>query len=251
MKNTILLFALCILICQSASLQAQLDRAMKSTNIGFNRTDIAMVKYVPDWSDWITDEANMPGLKVRERHYTPLNGSTQILELEVQSNKRAEGSFTVSTCSENLTMNGWQTLSLAPNTPQKIKFETTDPCNNGWWWQVQGYRVLTAWGNWSDIDNHGLQGRTRYNFTAQGEKFLQLEILSTKTATLEIAVKVCQTDEFGKNGWRKIQLQKDEAKTFNFYMHDTCEDGWWWQYRNYKNSSPGFGDDLELNPVGE
>lgn len=166
MKNTIFLFALCMFLCLTTVLQAQDRNDMKRTIIAINHDDIAIVRVVPDWSDWMTDEANMPNLKVRERHYTPPNSNTQILELELVSTKRAEGSFTASTCNENRTMNGWQTLSLAPNVAQKIKFETTDPCNNGWWWQASGYRALTAWGNWSAIDNNGMKGRTRYNFTA-------------------------------------------------------------------------------------
>lgn len=229
------------------TLQAQFKNYTKSTAISINH-DMAMVKLVPDWSGWMNG-VNMPGLKARERHYT--TGGTQILELELLSTEYAQGNFTITTCSGNQEMNGWKHLSFTPNVPQQIKFESTNPCNNTWEWYGSGYEILTAWTDWTSIDQNGMRARMRYNFTAQGEKFIELELSSAKTAKLECAVKVCQNDNFGKNGWRKIQLQKDKAQTFNFYIRDTCQNGWWWQYRNYVDNTPGFGNDVELNPVGD
>lgn len=35
----------------------------------------------------------------------------------------------------------------------------------------------------------------------------------------------------------------------NFHLHNTCKDGWRWNMRNFRKTSQGFGNGLELNPA--
>ncbi|OWY24748.1 hypothetical protein C7N43_30705 [Sphingobacteriales bacterium UPWRP_1] len=238
------IFSLVLLVFISVSplfAQWKSNTAIQRT-ANFN-TQIAAVKIVPEWSNYITDPA-MPTLKVRERHY--LIGNTQKLDLEVQSTKNATGSFTVSTCNENRTLNGWQLVALTPNTPQVLHFETTDACNNGWWWQVSGYKILTDWTDWATETDSPVKACMRYNYDKNGQKFVQLQLVSSQNLTLECAIKVCQTDDIGVNGWRKVQLEANKPAIYNFVLKNSCEDGWWYQYRTVK-ATGGYGNDMELN----
>lgn len=234
-----------LLLCSNLA-HAQINRIHSQSAVQMNNM---AVKIIPEWSPYKTD-SGLPGLKVRERHYTI--GSTQKIDLEVQCNQHAKGSFTTSVCNENRTMNGWQTVNLAPNTPQILHFETANTCNNGWWWQVTGFSLIKEWTAWSTESGSPLKACMRYNFDQKGQKFLQLQLVSTQSATFEAAIKVCQSDDIGINGWRKVQIKANTPIIYNFQLHNNCEDGWWWQYRNYKRTpSPGFGDDMELNPSDE
>lgn len=236
------IFSLVFFVLVAVSpLYAQLKSTMQRT-AKFN-TQVAMVKIVPEWSNYITDP-NMPTLKVRERHYT--TGNTQILEMEVQSAQNAQGNFTASTCNENRTANGWQSLELKANQPQTLRFETTDACNNGWWWQVKNYRLYADWTDWATEAGSPLKACMRYNFDKYGQKFIQLQLVASQPLTLECAIKVCQTDDIGVNGWRKVQLEANKPAIYNFVLKNSCEDGWWYQYRTVQ-ASGGYGNDMELN----
>ncbi|OWY20893.1 hypothetical protein C7N43_13245 [Sphingobacteriales bacterium UPWRP_1] len=238
---------ICLLLFVVNTISAQMSRAsMLKTTTNMNRAEVAAVKIVPDWSGYM-ETPDLPGLKVRERHY--IIGNTQKLDMEVISAKHATGNFTASTCNENRTINGWQTITLLPNTPQVLHFETTDACNNGWWWQVANFNILTNWSDWTVDQGTQIKARMRYNFTTQGVKFIQVELQAPQTCRFLFATKVCQADDVALNGWRPVQLQQEEAKVYNFDLRNTCQDGWWWQIKNYYKNSPGFGNDLELNPT--
>lgn len=234
-----------LLMVSMANAQINRERLKLSTPIN---TQVTMQKIVPDWSGYMTDPGQ-PTLKVRERHYQL--GNTQVLDLEVTSTKHAVGNFTTSTCNENRTLNGWQYVSLSPNSPQILKFETTNTCNNGWWWQIKDYRVLTQWTDWTQFDANGLKARMCYSFETNGQKVVYLQLESKHRATLECAIKTCQTDEIARNGWRKISIEANKPTSYKFFYNNSCDDGWWWEYRNRKRQPGLLENDLELIPVDE
>ena len=220
---------------------------MKKTVID-NNYDQFKHKIVPDWSRQINDPA-IPTLKVRERHY--VLGDNQILEIELTATKYAQGNFTASTCNENRTLNGWQFTELKPNQPKILRFETTNTCNNGWWWQTNGYQVLSDWTAWTAFDNNGLKARMSYSLDAAGQKIINLQIESKKRATLRCAINVCTSNSIEQNGWRKIQIEANKPTNYQFAYKNTCADGWWWQYKNYERLPGLLENDVELNPVDD
>lgn len=229
-----------------ANAQTKYKEKMKSNPKAILSTPISShTLFIPEWSEYMSDP-NLPTIKLRERHYKTDN--SYILELEITSTEYATGNFTASTCNENRTMNGWKTVSLQPNKPHKIKFQTTNSCNNGWWWQVNGYRILTDWTTWTNYDANGLRARMKYTIGKNGNKYLELQIDSKNRASLECAIKVCENDNIAQNGWRKISIEYGN-NTINFPYNNTCDNGWWWEYRNYQKKKGLLEDDMILNPV--
>lgn len=77
---------------------------------------------------------------------------------------------------------------------------------------------------------------------SKGYNVVYLQIVSSKNCKLEITSSLCSKDGNTKNSWYAVQLVKDIPATRGFKILNSCTDGFWWWYRNYKSNSVKFDD---------
>jgi hypothetical protein len=92
--------------------------------------------------------------------------------------------------------------------------------------------------NWI-ADNTHPELKVRY-YTGKdqsGYTFVYVQIVSGKSCKLELTASLCGKDGNSKNSWYYTQLFKDKPVTKAFKVLNSCTDGFWWWYRNYKSGA--------------
>jgi hypothetical protein len=75
---------------------------------------------------------------------------------------------------------------------------------------------------------------------ADNYSYLLLQVQSSVGCKLNVTASLCNADANYRNGWKYIQLFKDKPAVFSFKILNTCTNGFWWWYKNYKSTAVRF-----------
>lgn len=77
---------------------------------------------------------------------------------------------------------------------------------------------------------------------ANNYSYLLLQMQSSVGCKLNLTGSLCKADANDKNGWKYIQLFKDRPAVFSFKILNSCNNGFWWWYKDYKSTAVRFDD---------
>lgn len=72
--------------------------------------------------------------------------------------------------------------------------------------------------------------------------YLMLQVQSSVGCKLNVTASLCNADANDKNGWKYIQLFKNNPAVFSFKILNSCTNGFWWWYKDYKSTAVKFDD---------
>ena len=90
--------------------------------------------------------------------------------------------------------------------------------------------------------NPTLQVRWATKKDASNYNYLLLQLKSSVGCKLNLAGSLCSNDAQDKNGWKYIQLYKDKPATYSFKIMNSCTNGFWWWYKDYKSTAVKLDD---------
>lgn len=97
--------------------------------------------------------------------------------------------------------------------------------------------------NWiNDQKIAGLQVRYKIGRDADNYSYIYLQIKSTKACKMNITASACNTDAKEKNGWKYITLIANKVQNYRFKILNSCTNGFWWWYNDYKSTAVRFDD---------
>lgn len=107
-------------------------------------------------------------------------------------------------------------------------------------------QVISAqsFSNWiSDSKHPELKVRWMVKKDANNYSFLILQLQTTRSCQLQVTASTCQSDPTDRNGWKSINLQKTNTTyQLSFKIMNSCTNGFWWWYRNYRSNGVRFDD---------
>ena len=96
---------------------------------------------------------------------------------------------------------------------------------------------------WITASKHPtLQIRWATKKDANNYSFLMLQVKSTVGCKLNLTGSLCSNDAQGKNGWKYIQLYQNKVATYSFKILNSCTNGFWWWYKDYKSTAVKYDD---------
>ena len=101
-------------------------------------------------------------------------------------------------------------------------------------------QTYSAW--ITDVNHPGLKVRWATKKDANNYSFLLLQIQSSAGCKMNVTGSLCSNDGSTKNGWKYIQLFKDKPAIFSFKILNSCTNGFWWWYKDYKSTAIKFDD---------
>jgi hypothetical protein len=100
-----------------------------------------------------------------------------------------------------------------------------------------------TYSNWiTDIAHPTLQIRWATKKDANNYSYLKVEIKSTAGCKLNLTASLCNADANDKNGWKFITLYRDKPLVFFFKILNSCNNGFWWWYKDYKSTAVRYDD---------
>lgn len=95
-----------------------------------------------------------------------------------------------------------------------------------------------AFSNWiTDAAHPGLQVRYKQAKDGSGYNVLLLQVQSNEACSMYITPTLCSKDAKDKNGWKYVSISKGKTHQFSFKILNSCTDGFWWWYKDYKKKT--------------
>lgn len=89
--------------------------------------------------------------------------------------------------------------------------------------------------NWIIASNHpSLKVRWAKTKDANNYSYLRLELQSSTGCKFRVTASVCRDDASDRNGWKYVTLIKDRSYFLSFKILNSCDNGFWWWYKDYK-----------------
>lgn len=84
--------------------------------------------------------------------------------------------------------------------------------------------------------------KVRYTTTrdSKGYSFLVLEFMSSSNCKFNVTASACSNDPKDKNGWKAVELIKDKPARRLFKILNSCSNGFWWWYKDYRSGAIRF-----------
>jgi hypothetical protein len=86
----------------------------------------------------------------------------------------------------------------------------------------------------TDSNNPNLKVRYRVFKDAQNYSYIRLEMTSTSYCSFQVTSSLCNKDANERNGWQQVTIYKDKTVARHFKILNSCTNGFWWWYRNYR-----------------
>lgn len=102
-----------------------------------------------------------------------------------------------------------------------------------------GYDLKSqSFSSWiTDAAHPGLQVRYRQDKDRNGYNIILLQVQSKEACSMQITSGICSKDTKEKNGWKNVALTKNKTHQFSFKIRNSCTNGFWWWYKDYKKTT--------------
>ena len=110
---------------------------------------------------------------------------------------------------------------------------------------IQFYTIAQAqtYSAWITDNNHPtLKVRWATKKDANNYNYLLLQVQSSVGCRLNVTTSLCNADANNINGWKFINILKDRPAVYSFKILNSCTNGFWWWYKDYKSTAVRFDD---------
>jgi hypothetical protein len=100
-----------------------------------------------------------------------------------------------------------------------------------------------VYSDWLTSSKHTtLKVRWALKKDANNYSYLLLQLQSTVGCKFNVTASICNADGNDRNGWKYIKLLPNKPAVFSFKILNSCTNGFWWWYKDYKSTAVRFDD---------